>query len=205
MLFLSEREKREWRGYADEILITAPAPGDYDEKIRRNLVPAFHFYIATLLAAKGSGERSLEWLETGALIEEDGLLSCAYLKGFLERHENRLIMPAVVFQDPRPFIHFAGIPIMKEGRRQFVRQCGHSLPVFDKPIRCIDIGCGNGELITSLLLHLRRSGRSRVSARSSWSIRLLPWQRLRNGRSEMHSLMQPSVSRTAGSRIIRTG
>ena len=159
MLFLSEREKREWAGYAEEILSTASAPGTCDEHIRRNLVPAFHFYVATFLAAKGIGERSIEWLEAGARIEQDGLSSCAYLKGFLERHENRLTMPAVVFQDPRPFIHFSGIPIMKEGRRQFVRQCGHSLPVFDKPIRCIDIGCGNGELITTLLLHLMETGK----------------------------------------------
>jgi SAM-dependent methyltransferase len=159
MLFLSEREKREWAAYADEILLTAPAPGDYDDKVCRDLVPAFHFYVATILAAKGSGERSLEWLETGARTEEDGLSSCTYLRGFLERHENRLTLPAVVFQDPRPFIHFAGIPMMKEGRRQFVRQCGHSLPAFNQPIRCIDIGCGNGELTAALLLHLMETGK----------------------------------------------
>ncbi|MFA4876800.1 MAG: class I SAM-dependent methyltransferase [Methanoregula sp.] len=154
MLFLSEQEQREWTVYAEEILATHPAPAQYDMKIRKNLVPAFHFYIATLLAAKGSGDQSIGWLETGTLAEEDGLFCCAFLLGFFKRHQNQLVKPAVVFQDPRPFIHFAGVPIMKEARRQFVRQCGHSLPVFERPVRFMDIGCGDGALTAAVLTHL---------------------------------------------------
>jgi SAM-dependent methyltransferase len=154
MLFLSEQEKHQWTEYANEILRDVPAPGYYDKKIRHNLVPAFHFYIATLLAAKGLGEQSIEWLETGTLSEEDGLFCCAFLLGFLKRHKNQLIVPAVVFEDPRPFIHFAGVPAMKGARQQFIRQCSHSLPVFDNPIRFMDIGCGDGALTTALLKHL---------------------------------------------------
>lgn len=159
MLFLSEQEKRQWAGYADEILRNAPPPGHYDANVRRNLVPAFHFYIATLLAANGAGEQGAEWLENGALLEEDGLFCCAFLLGFLERHGNRLAPPAVVFQDPRPFIHFAGVPAMNGARQQFIRQCGHSLPVFDGPVRFMDIGCGDGALTASLLAHLLETGK----------------------------------------------
>lgn len=159
MLFLSEEERREWKRYADEILRIFPTPGYYDTKVRPNLVPAFHFYIATLFASKGLGEHSTEWLETGTLAEEDGLFGCGFLLGFLKRHGGELIMPAVAFQDPRPFIHFSGVPAMKEARRQFVRQCGHSLPVFERPVRFMDIGCGDGALTTALLTHLVETGK----------------------------------------------
>jgi SAM-dependent methyltransferase len=159
MLFLSDQEQREWSAYAEEILRNGSAPGSHDAGIRRNLVPAFHFYIATGLAAKGAGEQAIAWLETGTLAEEEGLFCCAFLLGFLQRHENRLIMPAKVFEDPRPFIHFAGVPLMQEARRQFVRQCGHSLPVFEKPVRFMDIGCGDGALTAAVLSHLRETGK----------------------------------------------
>ena len=54
MLFLSEREQREWRTFADEIFRDAPVPDMYDTRIRQNLVPAFHFYIAIFLADRKS-------------------------------------------------------------------------------------------------------------------------------------------------------
>jgi hypothetical protein len=159
MLFLSEREQWEWAGYADEILRDVPAPDSYDTRIRDNLVPAFHFYIATFLAAKGAGEQGIPWLETATLTEEDGLFCCAFLLGFLKRHNNQLIMPAKVFEDPRPFIHFTTVPVMKDARRQFVRQCGHSLPVFKNPVRFMDIGCGDGALTVAVLSHLQDCGK----------------------------------------------
>jgi len=154
MLFLSNEERWEWTRYADEILRDFPAAGHFDTKIRKNLIPAFHFYIATLIAAKGFGEYSAEWLESGTIAEEDGLFGCAFLLGFLKRHGGMLIMPTVAFRDPRPFIHFSGVPAMKGARQQFIRQCEHSLPAFDAPIRLMDIGCGDGILTTALLTHL---------------------------------------------------
>lgn len=157
MLFLSDQEQREWAGYAEEICRDLPPPGSYDAKIRSNLVPAFHFYIATFLAAKGAGGQALPWLETATLAEEDGLFCCAFLLGFLKRHNSRLVMPAKVFEDPRPFIHFTTVPMMKDARRQFVRQCTHSLPVFDAPVRFMDIGCGDGALTVAVLSELLES------------------------------------------------
>lgn len=154
MLFLSEQEQREWTAFADEIFRDLPAPDSYDEKIRHNLVPAFHFYIAAFLAAKGAGGQAISWLETGTLAEEDGLFCCAFLLNFLQRHDNRLIMPARVFEDPRPFIHFAGVPVMKNARARFVQQCVHSLPVFKNPVRFMDIGCGDGALTVAVLSNL---------------------------------------------------
>jgi ubiquinone/menaquinone biosynthesis C-methylase UbiE len=159
MLFLSEQEQREWTGYAEEILATAPAPDIYDATIRKELVPAFHFYIATYLAAKGAGEQAVRWVESAVLLEEDGLFGCAFLLGFLKRYNSRLAMPAKVFADPRPFIHFTTVPLMKNARRQFVVQCGDSLPVFDHPVRLMDIGCGDGALTVAFLSRLLETDR----------------------------------------------
>jgi SAM-dependent methyltransferase len=159
MLFLSEHEKREWLALADEILTNFPDPGSCDEKIRPNLVPVFHFFIAGLLAAKGFYQSSIEWLENGELLEKDRLHTCAILKEFMERTDNRLVMPSVVFEDPRPFIHFASVPVMREARENFIAHSVHSLLSFDEPIRCIDIGCGDGALTISLLLHLQEAGK----------------------------------------------
>ncbi len=154
MLFLSEREQREWRAYADEILRDVPAPASFDTKIRPNLVPAFHFYIATFLAAHGAGEQAVAWVTSAVLDEEEGLFGLAFLLGFLERYDNQLKKPAIVFEDPRPFIHFTTVPLMNNARKQFVRHCSHSLPVFEKPVRFMDIGCGCGALAVAVLSDL---------------------------------------------------
>ncbi|HNQ30427.1 MAG: Methyltransferase domain protein [Methanoregulaceae archaeon PtaB.Bin009] len=160
MLFLSTAERRQWERYAEEALRESPEPGYWDSAIRKNLIPAFHFYIATFLAAHGEGERGIGWLESGTLAEEEGLFGCGFLLGFLRRHGGRLIVPVAPFQDPRPFIHFAGVPAMKTARQQFVRQCTHSLPVFDRPLRFMDIGCGDGALTAAVLNHLVEAGKA---------------------------------------------
>jgi hypothetical protein len=154
MLFLSNEEQQEWAGYADEILDGAPSSSRYDQKIPKNKLPAFHFYIATFLAAKGAGKQGIAWAESGALMEGDGFFGCAVLLGFLHRYDHELKIPARVFEDPRPFIHFTTVPFMAEARRQFVQRCGESLPVFEKPIRFMDIGCGDGALTVAFLKNL---------------------------------------------------
>ena len=50
--------------------------------------------------------------------------------------------------------------MMRAAREQFVTQCGHSLPVFDRPLRFIDIGCGDGALTATLLNHLVETGKA---------------------------------------------
>jgi ubiquinone/menaquinone biosynthesis C-methylase UbiE len=154
MLFLSDREQQEWRTYADEILRDSPEPGSYDTRIRLELVPAFHFYIATFLAANGAGEQAAAWVKSAVLDEKDGLFGLAFLHGFLNRYSNEFGKPALVFEDPRPFIHFTTVPFMSTARKEFVRHCGESLPVFDQPVRFMDIGCGNGALAVAALSQL---------------------------------------------------
>jgi len=159
MLFLSSQESVEWSGHAEEVLRSGTAPGTYDGDIRPNLLSAFDYYIGTVLAARGRAAEGIEWLSAAALGEENDLFSAGFLLGFFERHNGRLAMPSVAFADPRPFMHFAGVPMMREARKRFIAQCGTTLPQFDEPLSMMDIGCGDGGLTVSLLRHLLETGR----------------------------------------------
>jgi len=159
MLFLSENEKSEWKEMAEEILGDKKDPDSFNEKIRSNLIPMFQYFIGTMMIEKGYREEGMKWLRTGTLSEEEGLFSNAFLIGFLSRHSEELVMPEVCFADPAPFIHFAGVPIMKTSRQAFVKQCVDSLPSFKKPFSVMDIGCGNGALTVWLLEKMKEAGK----------------------------------------------
>lgn len=159
MLFLSAKEIENWRRLGEDILHNRSLPSNFMDSIRPNLQPVFHFYMGTLLAATGAGDKAREWVESGVMAETAGLFSNAYLAGFLQRHDGKLEMPAVAFADPRPYVHFTTVPLMVESRQNFIKCCGESLPVFNHPLRIMDIGCGNGTLLANLLQHLRSIGR----------------------------------------------
>jgi SAM-dependent methyltransferase len=159
MHFLSLQEKTQWAQFALKIAHDGARPSAYEVKIRKNLFSAFCFYIGTLFAAQGHDPRCTEWLEAGAMYEKDGLLSDTFLLGFLKRHNGKMIKPAIAFEDRRPFVHFSNVPTMKIVRKQLVHQCTHTLPSFDKPVRFMDIGCGDGGLTVMLLSELQESGK----------------------------------------------
>ena len=164
MLFLSAQEIADWSHLAEKALQGDAAPGRYENEIRPNLLSVFHYYIGAMLAAERQKERGIDWLRAAARYEEGGPFSASHLLGFLERNGGELIMPVVVFQDPRAFLHFTQNPIMKEGRRKFVAECVCSLPEFPKPFSMIDIGCGDGGLTVSFLQHLKETGKVREIA-----------------------------------------
>ena len=159
MLFLSSTEKKQWVGWFNEIRAHNLAPGQSPYAARNNLRPAFDFYCGTMLAADGNTAAGRAWMTAGAMIEDDGLFLNTFLAGFLERHAGRLAMPEQVFADPRPYVHFTTVPIMRESRLKFMEQCAHSLSERKKPLRMLDIGCGDGGLTARLLQHLRAAGR----------------------------------------------
>ncbi|NLV27252.1 MAG: class I SAM-dependent methyltransferase [Methanomicrobiales archaeon] len=160
MLFLSDREKNLWIEYAQRILQNGGSPNEYDSLVRSNLRSAFYYYIGTLLANKGYYDRTGEWLYAGTLCEEPGLYSSTILLGFLKRHNGKMIKSAVVFEDPRPFVHFSTVPIMEQARSNLIAQFSHSLPEYEHKIRYIDIGCGDGALTVRLLQNLVESGKA---------------------------------------------
>jgi len=155
MLFLAEQERQQWNNLGSEILQSRISPRDWQGDIRSNLRPFFNYYAGTLLAAQGQEHLGKQWFIAGAQVEEDGLFSNAFAAAFLERQNNRFVMPEPAFADPRPFVHFAGVPVVKKSREHFIKQCGHSLPRFGHPVKIMDIGCGNGALVVSLLHHLQ--------------------------------------------------
>lgn len=159
MLFLSPTDSVRWRSLAKRIENSEITPASCKGLVRRNLLPAFFFYAGTRLAVYGRMEEAAEWLEAGAMLEDEDLFSSTYLLGFLERQKSFTI-PAPPFEDPRPFIHFAGVPVVKESRARFVSQAVHSLPDLHHPLRLMDIGCGNGALTADLLCALLESGRT---------------------------------------------
>ena len=159
MLFLSEDEKREWRRRAEGLREGAVSAGEACEGIRPNLIPVFMFFAGALLAAQGHREKGAAMIKEGALLEQEGLMFNTFLSSFLDRHEGCLVIPAVIFQDPAPFIHFAGVPALRGARANFTKHCAHSLPVFKGPFRIMDMGCGDGGLLIALLSRLREEGR----------------------------------------------
>lgn len=168
MLFLSSLEKKQWAEFGREIATRHLAPADFhggnghdgvNGAVRANLLPMFRFYIGTLLIATGQDQLGNAWITSGTLIEEDGLFLNAYLTGFLKRHQGRLKMPEQVFADPRPYLHFTSVPIMRESRARFLTQCAHTLPPIMHPFRLMDIGCGDGGLTAALLKRLQAAGK----------------------------------------------
>jgi len=160
MLFLTAREKNEWRTLADEALASKSGPERLMADIRPNLVPMFDYYLGAFLAAKGQVERGRQWLAAGALMEDEKLMSNSYLSSFLERQRGKMIMPAVVFADPKPYIHFSGVPAIQDARQKFLRHCSLSLPKFKGPVRLMDIGCGDGALTAAFIQAMRSAGKT---------------------------------------------
>lgn len=159
MLLLSSGEKAEWRAYAEEARANRKGPGQLAVRARANLMPMLNYYLGSFLAASGLTDIGREWLAAGALNEEETLMSNSYLSSFLVRHEGRLAMPNVVFADPAPYIHFTGVPTMRESRRRFLDHCAQSLPHFPAPVRILDIGCGDGALTIALIDALHSAGK----------------------------------------------
>jgi SAM-dependent methyltransferase len=159
MLFLSNEEKAVWSRLGRDVVARATSPGDFREAVREPLLPVFRLYTGVLLYAQGQETLGQDWIRAGAMEESESLMLNVFLSSFLERQHGRLIMPAVCFEDPKPYIHFTGVPEMGKMRRNFAEALGHSLPRIAGPARIIDVGCGDGGMLAILLEHLRQAGK----------------------------------------------
>ena len=159
MFFLSNAEAKQWHHESERVLSDSLPPDAAKPPMRPATAPAFRFHVGTRLAAAGNSSLAGEWLRAGATEESGLLMSNSLMLSFLERHSGKLAMPAIAFEDPRPFVHWAGTPELASARTAFVRQLAISLPRFNKPIRIMDIGTGNGALLVSLLKRLREESK----------------------------------------------
>lgn len=157
MLFLSNNEREVWEHYGKKILSNGLIPKDCNFDIRLAMKPIFCYYAGTLLSAHRQVEKGKEWLKVGAMEEEEGVMSNSFLLGFLDRQKGQFIIPDVAFADPRPYVHFTTVPVIKESRRKLLKHCVQSLPEFKKPFRFMDIGCGDGSLTALFLKKLREA------------------------------------------------
>jgi SAM-dependent methyltransferase len=160
MLFLTQTESAQWTELGREIAAKQMAPFDLDGRIRNQLLPCFRCYAGGLLMSKGLEELGRKWFQAGVLEEEAGVFFNGFVNSFLERQRGKFVMPEKPFADPRPFMHFASVPLLKKTRADFVRQACDSLPRFTRPVRVIDIGCGNGALTVSFLRRLQEVGKA---------------------------------------------
>jgi len=156
MVHLTAHEAHMWRDLTDKARAGLLAPDEQLALMRPALRSAFRFHVAALAAAAGDMEIARCWLVVGALEERDNM-ACAYLASFLQRH-GALAMPAVVFQDPRPYIHFTTVPSIMQMRETFRSFAATTLPEYRHPLRFMDIGCGNGTMGIELLQYLIRQG-----------------------------------------------
>ena len=159
MIFLAPDEVKRWRELGKSIVAGTLKPGQRSEGVRQELLPHFHFYAGCLLASAGRGAEGLSWFREGSLLESDENLGNAYFASFMVRQGGVLRKPEVVFADPRPYVHFTGVPAIKEAREQFLVRTSRSLPDFAAPFRFVDIGCGDGGLTAAFLQALLVAGR----------------------------------------------
>ncbi|MCK5843570.1 MAG: class I SAM-dependent methyltransferase [Victivallales bacterium] len=159
MLFLTKNEIESWRKMGEEILRDKLTPNNFNNlNLNEFHLPIFRFYAGCMLAANKLEELAKPWLSLGAIEESENLMTNAFLAAFLERQNGNFIMPAVVFEDPAPYIHFGTIPAIKTSRENLIAHSSDSLPSFSKPISYVDIGCGDGSLTIDLLTHWRDAG-----------------------------------------------
>ncbi len=160
MLFLARTESAQWTDLGREIVAKKLPPFDLHGKVRDRLIPCFRCYAGARLMSTGLAELGRKWFQAGVLEEEEGLFLNGFVNSFLERQNGKFVMPEKPFVDPRPFMHFASVPVLKKSRAEFVRQACDSLPRFSRPLRIMDIGCGNGALTVDFVQRLQQVGKA---------------------------------------------
>lgn len=160
MLFLTRSESAQWVDLGRDIIAHTREPFDLHGNVRDKLIPCFRCYAGGVLMSAGQEALGRKWFQEGVLEEEDGLFFDGFVNSFLERQHGKFIMPEKPFVDPRPFMHFASVPVLSQSREKFVREACDSLPRFNKPLRIMDIGCGNGALTASFVQRLQQIGKA---------------------------------------------
>lgn len=158
MLTLEPRDADTWNSILPDVLAGRAHPsGPEESRIAPDQRAAFRFFAGSALAARAD-PRAPEWLGAAAALDGPELRAADYLAGLLRRC-GRLTAPPSAFDDPRAWIHFATVPAMRACRAQFASFAVDSLPPQGGPLRVLDVGCGDGGLLSELLPALVREGR----------------------------------------------
>ena len=154
MYYLSLHESQNFVDWSEQVIRGEADPRDFKTLLRPVMVPVFYFYCGVLLCKLGQVKRDMQCFIDGSLHEADNMFSNAFIASFMERHDMDLLIPAVCFEDPRPYVHFTTTPELQLARKNFIKQSAMSLPRFEEPFKLMDIGTGNGALAVDLLRYL---------------------------------------------------
>ncbi len=155
MYYLSLHESQNFVDWSEQVIRGEADPRDFKTLLRPVMVPVFYFYCGVLLCKLGQIKRGMQCFIDGSLHEADNMFSNAFIASFMERHDMDLLIPAVCFEDPRPYVHFTTTPELQLARKNFIKQSAMSLPRFEEPFKLMDIGTGNGALAVDLLRCLK--------------------------------------------------
>ena len=158
VLHLGPQDVVTWNGLLPEVLDRGSFPGGaVEEEVQEKHLGAFRFFAGSTLAIRAD-PRATRWFEAGADVEGDDLRASEYLSDVFER-TGHLEAPANAFADPRAYTHFTAVPAMRAARAQFVSFAVDTLPPESGALRVLDVGCGDGGIVSELLPALLEAGR----------------------------------------------
>jgi SAM-dependent methyltransferase len=158
VLTLRPEDVEAWNRLLPEVVAGGTEPaGPSERTLPPEQVGAFRFFAGTALASR-SDPRAEAWLRAGAAADGHELRASDYVSG-LVRRAGHLVAPENAFADPRAYVHFTHVPAMRACRDQFLSFAVDSLPADQGSLRVLDVGCGDGGMLASLLPALLKGGR----------------------------------------------
>lgn len=160
MQFLSPKESGQWKILLDTIIRERKKPDEGFEFI--NLIHharrcGFCFAAGVGLAESGHQEEAFSWLTAGAAFECIENTMCGYIKSYMTRNGG-LVTSSQPFGDPTAYLPFTEVSPIKAGKEVFISEMIRSLPDFNREVRLLDIGCGDGSLTRHIIASLLRRG-----------------------------------------------
>lgn len=160
MQFLSTKESGQWKILLDTIIREQKDPDEgfeYINLIHHGRRCAFCFAAGVRLAESGYLKEAFSWLTAGAAFECIENTMCGYSKSYIAKNGG-LVTSSHPFGDPTAYLPFTEVTPLKSGKEIFIAEMIRSLPDFNREVRLLDIGCGDGSLTGQIIASLLRRG-----------------------------------------------
>jgi len=152
MYLLSKPESKFWTDLSKLALEDVAFATVLSNKVNLNLLPALYFFLGTLLASEGKIHQAKKMLSKG---RKENLPCNTVSLDFMERYGNLKILKPK-YDALKLFNLKSSIPEVKIAEEKFVSYAYRCLPSFSKPLKVLNIGCGDGRLLIEFLKHLLR-------------------------------------------------